>query len=93
MSKVVSRNRRKSYGPPAQSLEQQWAKDRNFAKFRLSGTKVNFENLLAGFLLTQDEYADVKSVVTTIEAVLYRWDGRNEKSKAAYLRMRGTSKK
>jgi len=87
MSKVVARNRSKSYGIPAQTREQLWAKQRNFSKFRLSGMRANFA-LLQG-VLTPTEQSDINDIIGLLDKLLDKWDGNNAASKSNFLRFGG----
>lgn len=65
---------------------QEWARERNTAKWRLTGVSTTLANLIRFSPLTPGEAATLESALDKIDIVVDYWKGMNPLSKNAYLK-------
>jgi len=65
---------------------QDWARQRNFAKFRLESVKSHLRSLATQPALLETEKDALKAALHCIKSVSDEWTNRSSTSKAAYLK-------
>lgn len=65
---------------------QQWSQTRNTLRFRLGGATRNIEGVLESPVLTAQERKELEALTARLRRTLSRWPGRNEESKAGWMR-------
>jgi len=67
------------------TIAQDWARERNFAKWRLKGLVVSCESLLYTKALLTEEKRKIDDAQTILRFVVSIWDKQNKQSKETYL--------
>ena len=64
---------------------QNWAKQRNFAKFRLEGVKKTLHNLSTSNYLLTTERNELKSIILSLNNTIDSWKIRTPLSKKKFM--------
>ena len=66
------------------TINQKWARERNFAKFIVKGIQAKARVLLKGNVLTLTETDAVMNILSDAKRVLHKWEEKSVSSKGDY---------
>jgi hypothetical protein len=74
----------KTLFPEPKPSYRPWAQKRNFAKYKLVTTRFVLHNMIINRVLVEPERTHIDLILHHVNALLKRWDSRNEASKQKF---------